>query len=103
VPPLLTNRIEFEPALPTRRRHLAQRMPMGQVIKVGAPHAVVRRLCCLLSLIIVRHTSAWSSMIGPSGATAALRVGSSSLHSVVLLLFIFIYYCSFIIYLFMNY
>lgn len=33
VPPLLTNRIEFEPALPTRRRHLAQRMPMGQVIK----------------------------------------------------------------------
>jgi len=33
VPPLLCERIKFTPSLPTRRHHLAQRMPMGQVIK----------------------------------------------------------------------
>jgi monoamine oxidase len=34
VPPALAARIRYEPALPARRDHLTQQMPMGQVIKL---------------------------------------------------------------------
>ncbi len=33
IPPALQNRIDFQPLLPAQRFHLAQRMPMGSVIK----------------------------------------------------------------------
>jgi monoamine oxidase len=36
IPPTLTNRISYSPALPSRRDQLAQRLPQGWLIKVGA-------------------------------------------------------------------
>lgn len=38
LPPALAGRIHYEPALPARRDHLSQRMPMGSVIKYIATY-----------------------------------------------------------------
>ena len=35
IPPPLAARVEYDPALPARRDHLMQRMPMGSVIKIN--------------------------------------------------------------------